>query len=102
MDKDLPLNAQAAWSAYVAMGVSKQRHFEFLQHLADKYRDLNRPTAQESSQLQNLLREHDAQVKIFTAAVQQLKAADPDAYGVLIQHMVAANTEPGDKAPPPS
>lgn len=99
MDNKLPVNARAAWSAYIAMGISKQRHFDFLQQLAEKYRDLHRPSVHESAQLKSLLQEHDTQVRVFREALQNLKFSDPDAYAALVKHLATANTALDSRAP---
>lgn len=88
MATSLPAVAIPAWSAYTAMSATKQRHLMYLRHLEEKYKKYGRPSAAETNTLSNLLHEHDAQVKVFKKAVQDLKTNDPQAYAALIDNMV--------------
>ena len=80
----LPAIAIPAWSAYLAMSATKQRHFTYLQHLEEKYKKYGNPSAEETRTLNNLLQAHDAQVKAFKKALQRLKATDLEAYTALL------------------
>jgi hypothetical protein len=89
MEISLPTSAVPAWEAYSAMGESKQRHFEYLRYLEQKYERYGRPGPRERALLADLLRVHDARVMAFRTAVQALKKADPQAYGALVGRLSA-------------
>ena len=84
MGSTLPSQAQPTWSAYRAMAVTKKRHLDYLMHLEEKYQKYGQPSAEEESALNELLQEHDHQVKTFKTALQTLKISDPKAYAALI------------------
>jgi hypothetical protein len=78
-----------AWEAYSAMGASKQRHFEYLRYLEQKYERYGQPGPQEKAWLSDLLQAHNARVMAFRTAVQALKKTDPQAYGELVARLSA-------------
>lgn len=80
--------AFAAWQAYNAMETTKQRHFDLLTVFETKKKKFNiNPTAQDSVLLQNLLRDHDEQVKVFTQASTELKHSDGGAHSALFEYI---------------
>jgi len=91
--------AADTWQAYNAMQTTKQRHYELLQILENKKKKFNiDPTETDKTLLSHLLSDHDAQVKRFTAASQQLKLADATAHQVLFVYIgqVAALSSEGE------
>lgn len=87
MASTLPPAARAAWIAYQAMGITKERHFEYLQHLELKYQKYGRPSPGEEARLAELLAQHDLQVSAFRAALQELKTSDPGAHTALVDRL---------------
>jgi len=83
----LPPVAKPAWSAYTAMNTTKQRHLNYLQQLEEKYKKYGSPNGEEISTLNQLLQAHDAQVKAFRKALQDIKTTDENAYMALITAM---------------
>lgn len=91
--------AADTWQAYNAMQATKQRHYDLLQILENKKKKFNLdPTEKDQALLQNLLSDHDAQVKRFTSASNQLKAQDSSAHQALFVYIgqVAALTSDGE------
>lgn len=80
--------AADTWQAYNAMQATKQRHYELLQVLENKKKKFNLdPTEKDQVLLQNLLSDHDAQVKRFTLASNQLKETDKSAHQTLFVYI---------------
>jgi hypothetical protein len=88
----LPPAAQSAWSAFTQMELTKQRHFDYLQLLAEKYKKYGQPSAEEAAKLHDLLQAHDAQVQRFKTALQNLRDSDSQAHAALIAHLATPNT----------
>jgi len=91
--------AADTWQAYNAMQTTKQRHYELLQILENKKKKFNiDPTEKDTTLLRHLLSDHDAQVKRFTAASQELKSADSAAHQALFVYIgqVAALSSEGE------
>ncbi len=91
--------AADSWQAYNAMQTTKQRHYDLLQILENKKKKFNLdPTEKDLALLKNLLSDHDAQVKRFTAASQTLKESDAAAHQALFVYIgqVAALTSEGE------
>jgi len=91
--------AADTWQAYNAMQATKQRHYELLQILENKKKKFNLdPTEKDQALLQNLLSDHDAQVKRFTLASSRLKEVDHSAHQALFVYIgqVAALTVEGE------
>jgi hypothetical protein len=72
----LPKEAQKAWDAYQAMGLSKQSYFGFLQELDKKYKEGGSPSIAENLRLEELLKVHDAKVAAFNEAMQAIESKD--------------------------
>jgi len=72
----LPKEAQKAWDAYQAMGLSKQSYFGFLQELDKKYKEGGLPSIAENLRLEELLKVHDAKVAAFNEAMQAIESKD--------------------------
>jgi hypothetical protein len=89
MNEVLPAEAMAAWQAYHAMVASKQRHFDYLGRMEEKYSKLGQPNDQETARLRTLLSEHDERVNDFKARVNRLKVEHPKAYGALVMRLAA-------------
>lgn len=84
--------AAVTWEAYNAMQTTKQRHIELLQRLDSSMKKYNLdPTPDDRKLLKHLLADHDAQVKRFTQASQQLKSAHPDAFIALFEYIALLN-----------
>lgn len=81
----LPPAAEPVWQAYRAMQLSKRQHFEYLQHLEERYHPYGSPGATEQRRLQTLLDVHDARVEQFRAALAQLRDQNPDAFAILLR-----------------
>jgi len=91
--------AADSWQAYNAMQTTKQRHYDLLQIFENKKKKFNLdPTEKDQVLLQNLLSDHDAQVKRFTQASNRLKEADAAAHRMLFVYIgqVAALTADGE------
>ncbi len=83
--KQLSEEAEAALSAYQAMGESKQAYYSHLQMIEEKYKDGGKTTEEEDDVLGKLLLSHDKQVTAFTQAME--KISDADDRMALIQRM---------------
>lgn len=84
--------AFAAMQAYNAMETTKQRHFDLLTVLETKKKKFNLdPTEKDKALLDNLLRDHDEQVKCFTRESGALKACAPDSHAVLFEYIGQIN-----------
>lgn len=80
--------AADTWQAYNAMQTTKQRHYDLLQIFENKKKKFNLdPTESDTALLQNLLSDHDAQVKRFTQASQVLKNTDATAHQALFVYI---------------
>jgi len=91
--------AADSWQAYNAMQTTKQRHIDLLHILENKKKKFNLdPTEKDTTLLQNLLSDHDAQVKRFTQASKTLKEVDSAAHTALFVYIgqVAALTGDGE------
>ncbi|MFK7994986.1 MAG: hypothetical protein AB8B87_12660 [Granulosicoccus sp.] len=88
--------ASDAWQAYNAMETTKRRHYELLEILDNKKKNYNLdPNPRDKALLANLLKDHDGQVKRFTAASSALKAADAEAHMALFVYIgVLSEAEP--------
>ena len=92
MDTTLPAAAVPAWDAYLAMDVSKQRHYQFLQVLEKKVDEGGYRTTGETTQLASLLNTHDVNVRDFKRRVQDLARQDLAAHQALLEHITLLNT----------
>jgi len=80
------------WQAYNAMEATKQRHFDFLNVLERKKKNFNLdPTDEDRQLLQQLLQDHDEQVKLFTKESGQLREKSPDAHIALFTYIGKIN-----------
>ena len=76
--------AAAAWQAYNAMETTKQRHFDYLNVLERKKKNFNLdPTEEDNVILEQLLKDHDQHVKLFTHQSQALKEKNPETHQAL-------------------
>jgi len=85
-------SAAAAWQAYNAMEITKQRHITLLAGLENHYGSLGRARHEETLLLDKLLHDHDLQVKRFTREMAALKAADAAAHAALLVYMQEINS----------
>ena len=90
----LPEAALPAWHAYEAMLRTKDAHFSLLRTLETSYRDGGRRTFAENRRLEQLLAEHDAQVRVFRRSVAALQQEDLAAHHALVEHIRRANADP--------
>ena len=89
--EDLSPEAAAAWQAYQAMSASKDNYFTLLRAVEEKYKTGGGPTFAEGLKLEQLLGEHDRQVKQFNQAMTAL--TDPAARQQVVELLkAAANT----------
>ena len=87
-DAELAGIASDAWEAFNAMETTKRRHYRLLEILDNKRKNYNiQPSQREQSLLASLLRDHDEQVKRFTAASMQLKQMDAQAHMSLFRYI---------------
>jgi len=87
-----------AWQAYNAMETTKRRHFDLLEIVDNKKKNYNiDPTEADQYMLACLLKDHDEQVKRFTAASSALKQHDADAHLALFTYIGGVNTAMEDK-----
>lgn len=92
MTDDQRAEAAKTWQAYNAMETTKQRHFDYLSQLDRKKKNFNLdPTANEKQLLEQLLRDHDEQVKQFTEASGCLKSENPDTHTALFKYIGKIN-----------
>ena len=91
----LPDAALPAWRAYEAMLGTKDAHFSFLEALEIKYRDGGRRTFAEGRRLEQLLAEHDEQVRAFRRSIMALQQEDLAAHHALLVHIRHANADLG-------
>lgn len=84
------------WQAYNAMETTKRRHYELLEILDNKKKNYNLdPSARDQALLASLLKDHDEQVKRFTAASSALKSCDAEAHMAVFVYIGAlSETEP--------
>ena len=94
MDKALPDAAVPAWEAYLEMDHSKRAHFEYLDALEKQERDGGYRTLEQTSKLDNLLTEHDRNVREFTRRVRALEVEDIAAHQKLLERITLWNTNP--------
>ena len=81
-----------SWQAYNAMETTKRRHFDLLEIIDNKKKNYNiDPTAADQHLLSCLLRDHDEQVKRFTAESMALKALDAAAHTALFVYIGGVN-----------
>lgn len=84
--------AAGAWEAYNAMQTTKQRHYDLLQIIDNKKKKFNLDaTEKDTALLANLLEDHDAQVKRFTAASTKLKQSNPEAHRAVFEYIGIIN-----------
>jgi len=80
------------WQAYNAMETTKQRHIDLLNLLENKKKKFNLdPTPDDNVLLEQLLRDHDEQVNVFSTESQRLKAADPGAHAAMFKYIGQIN-----------
>lgn len=92
--------AAGAWEAYNAMQTTKQRHYDLLQIIDNKKKKFNiDATEKDIALLANLLEDHDAQVKRFTAASTSLKQTNPDAHRAVFEYIGIINQAESDTSP---
>ncbi len=85
-------DSATAWQAYNAMETTKQRHFEFLSVLERKKKNFNLdPTAEDTVILDQLLKDHDQHVKLFTAQSKALKEKNPETHQALFLYIGKIN-----------
>jgi hypothetical protein len=87
LNEYIPPVAAKAWQAYNAMEATKQRHFAYMSGLENHYRKYGSPSEAEKQMLARLLKEHDAQVSAFKAAIQELRALDRTAHDDLLDYI---------------
>lgn len=84
--------AAAAWQAYNAMETTKQRHFDYLNVLERKKKNFNLdPTEEDNVILEQLLKDHDQHVKLFTHQSQALKEKNPETHQALFLYIGKIN-----------
>lgn len=88
-ETELPVAAEPVWAAYQAMSVTKDKHIEYLQSLEDKYSKYGQASASENAQLDQLLKAHDEQVKLFRGELAKLKIEHPQTYAAVLQRLMA-------------
>jgi len=88
----LPVEAQIAWEAYLAMGKSKTEYFGLLQEFDQKYKQGGSPTIAENLQLEKLLKVHDGKVSAFNEAMNNV--VDKDAREMLLKKLSAYSANP--------
>jgi len=86
-DAVLPVDAQIAWEAYLAMSGSKAEYFGLLQELDQKYRMGGNPSIAENLQLEKLLKVHDRKVAAFNDAMNNV--VDKDARVMLLKKLTS-------------
>ena len=85
-------DSAAAWQAYNAMETTKQRHFDFLNVLERKKKNFNLdPTEEDNVILEQLLKDHDQHVKLFTHQSQALKEKNPETHQALFLYIGKIN-----------
>lgn len=89
-DANLAGVAGNAFQAYNAMETTKRRHYQLLEVLDNKKKNYNLgPTESERAMLDGLLKDHDEQVKRFTALSSELKQIDAAAHQALFIYIGA-------------
>jgi truncated hemoglobin YjbI len=91
LNDSLPESAAPAWQAYNAMEATKQRHFAYLSALDARYSKYGAPDEAERAMLARLLKEHDAQVSAFKAAIGDLRVLDAAAHAELLDYIGQIN-----------
>lgn len=74
------------------MQATKDRHLAYLQALEARYKHSGSPTQPEQEMLQQLLTDHDEQVKAFKAAMIELKSRDMSAHAALLNYISVLNS----------
>lgn len=84
------------FQAFNAMETTKRRHYQLLEVLDNKKKNYNLdPNEREQVLLANLLKDHDEQVRRFTALSAELKQTNADAHKALFVYIGAlAENEP--------
>lgn len=82
---DLSEAAQIAYQAFIDMSHSKDAHFNCLQAIDSKYNAGGSASAEENSELENLLADHDKNVLAFKTAMAAV--TDSDELSALIKLM---------------
>lgn len=92
MSDEQRAQAGEAWQAYNAMETTKQRHFDFLSLLERKKKNFNLdPTENDKILIEQLLKDHDEQVKQFTDASGRLKSSNPETHIALFTYIGKIN-----------
>ncbi len=92
MTDDQRAEAAQTWQAYNAMETTKQRHFDYLSVLDRKKKNFNLdPTDDEKLVLEQLLKDHDDQVKVFTDASTRLRSQNPETHIALFTYIGKIN-----------
>lgn len=71
-DDTLGPEGEEAWQAYIAMGKTKRIYFGFLTELDQKYDKNESPSIAENLKMEELLADHDANVKLFNKAMAKV------------------------------
>ena len=71
-DDSLSPVAEDAWQAYQAMGRTKRIYFGFLTELDQKYDKNQSPSIAENLKMEELLADHDKNVKLFNEAMEKV------------------------------
>lgn len=78
--------------SYNAMETTKRRHFDYLAMLENKKKKFNlSATDEEKLTLENLLRDHDEEVKVFKQLSDCLKSEDALAHQALFEYIGSLN-----------
>ena len=88
---ELPPEAREAWFAYMAMLDGKQQHFALLNELESKYGHLRFSSGHERTQLAQLLDTHNGNVSAFKAAMDGLRASNPQAHQQVLHRLADVN-----------
>ncbi len=84
MDSSQRERVADAFQAYSAMETTRQRHFDYLNMLTEREKRFNlESTDSEQSFLAELLLDHDAQVKTFKAASDELRGRSMEDFQAL-------------------
>ena len=78
--------------SYNAMETTKRRHFDYMSMLENKKKKFNLSASpEEALTLQNLLRDHNDEVKTFKQLSDNLKADSPIAHQALFEYIGGLN-----------
>ncbi|MEM7542390.1 MAG: hypothetical protein AAF384_12525 [Pseudomonadota bacterium] len=92
---DLGPNAGKTWQHYLRMLRTKNAHFEYLEELNEKAERGETRSLAEAVYLNQLLAEHDLEVKRFAQSMRALAQEHPGEHSTLLELLTDRNNDLG-------